>query len=137
MKYVDNRHLRRLASLGDLEASNTTIGTLPEDQRAAFITAHEAECSALRGPLWGIGRMKCCYSESSLQECEVQVEHFRPQKRLSGAGHLGNWWRAFDWRNLRLAHPTVNRRKTDYLSGKRVRKGSYFPIQDERIRATG
>jgi hypothetical protein len=79
--------------------------------------------------------MKCWYSEASLQECEGQVEHYRPKKRLSGAGHEGYWWRAFDWNNLRLAHPTVNRRKTDYLTGKLVGKGSYFPLRQEAHRA--
>jgi len=34
-----------------------------------------------------------------------------------------------------LAHPTVNRRKTDYLTGKRVGKGSYFPLRREASRA--
>jgi hypothetical protein len=79
--------------------------------------------------------MKCWYSEASLQQPEGQVEHYRPKKRLHGAGHAGYWWRAFDWKNLRLAHPTVNRRKTDYLTGKRAGKGSYFPIRDEGRRA--
>jgi hypothetical protein len=82
-----------------------------------------------------VGHAKCWYSEASLQECEGHVEHYRPKKRLHGAGHNGYWWKAFDWENLRLAHPTVNRRKTDYLSGKRVGKGSYFPIRDEACRA--
>ena len=63
------------------------------------------------------------------------MEHFRPKRRLSGAGHSGYWWGAFDWTNLRLAHPTVNRRVTDYLSGKKAGKGCYFPLRDEEQRA--
>jgi hypothetical protein len=135
MKYIDNRHLRRAVDLTQINASNAAIGNVPENERAAFIAQHEAECSALRGGLWGLGHMKCWYSEASLQQAEGHVEHYRPKRRLSGAGHGGYWWRTFDWRNLRLAHPTVNRRKTDYLSGKRVGKGSYFPIRDENSRA--
>jgi len=134
---VDIQHLRRLNNLETLNASNTAIAALADDAtRNAFLDQHEAECSALRDALWAIGHMKCWYSEASLQQCEGHVEHYRPKRRLSGARHGGYWWRAFDWRNLRLAHPTVNRRKTDYLSGKRVGKGSYFPLRDEARRAS-
>ncbi|MGC1686428.1 MAG: hypothetical protein WA734_12465 [Candidatus Acidiferrales bacterium] len=34
-----------------------------------------------------------------------------------------------------MAHPTVNRRKTDYLTGRLVGKGSYFPLRYETHRA--
>ncbi len=136
MRYVDHRHLRRLADLAQINASNVAIATIPADERSAFINTHDHECSDLRGALWGLGSMKCWYSEASLQQPEGQVEHYRPKKRLHGAGHGGYWWRAFDWQNLRLAHTTVNRRKTDYLTGKRAGKGSYFPIRDEARRAT-
>jgi hypothetical protein len=135
MRPVDHQHLRRVVDLTQLDASNAAIAQLAEGERRKFIDNHDAECSALRGPLWAIGNMKCWYSEASLQECEGQVEHYRPKKRLSKAGHDGYWWRAFDWRNLRLAHPTVNRRKTDYLTGKLVGKGSYFPLRNEAHRA--
>lgn len=136
MRLVDNQQLRRAADLSQLDACNTEIALVPEEERKAFISEHEAECSAIRDALWSIGQMKCWYSEASLQQCEGQVEHYRPKRRLSGTGHDGYWWRAFDWTNLRLAHPTVNRRKTDYLSGKRVGKGSYFPLRDETARAS-
>jgi hypothetical protein len=135
MRPIDNKQLRRVINLQPLEASNAAIAATPADERRGFIDAHEAECSATRNGLWTIGDMKCWYSEASLQEPEGQVEHYRPKKRLTGAGHGGYWWRAFDWRNLRLAHPTVNRRKTDYLTGKRVGKGSYFPLRNEGARA--
>jgi hypothetical protein len=135
MRPIDNQHLRRAVNLHQLNGSNAAISQVPEDARRAFMDAHDAECSAVRGGLWAIGNMKCWYSEASLQEPEGQVEHYRPKRRLTGAAHGGYWWRAFDWRNFRLAHPTVNRRKTDYLSGKRVGKGSYFPLRDEATRA--
>jgi len=135
MRYVDHRHLRRAANLTPLNTSNAAIVNIPPAERSAFIDAHDHECSDLRDPLWGLGSMKCWYSEASLQQPEGQVEHYRPKKRLHGAVHGGYWWRAFDWRNLRLAHTTVNRRKTDYLTGKRAGKGSYFPLRDENQRA--
>jgi hypothetical protein len=132
---IDHQHLRRVAILTQLNASNAAIAEVAAGDRGAFIDQHEAECSALRGPLWGIGNMKCWYSEASLQQPEGHVEHYRPKKSVSGAAHDGYWWRAFDWKNLRLAHPTVNRRKTDYLTGKLVGKGSYFPLRQEAHRA--
>lgn len=137
MKPIAQQHLRRACDLQQLDASNAAIAAVPAAERSAFIEAHESECSAIRGALWGLGHMKCWYSEASLQQCEGHVEHYRPKRRPTGAvGHAGYWWRAFDWKNLRLAHPTVNLRKTDYLSGKRVGKGSYFPLRDESQRAT-
>lgn len=135
MRYINHRQLRRFANLTTLQASHTAIAGEALENRKKFIEDHEAECSAMRNALWTVGCAKCWYSEASLQEPEGQVEHYRPKKRLSGAGHDGYWWRAFDWENLRLAHPTVNRRKTDYLTGKRVGKGSYFPLRDEASRA--
>jgi 5-methylcytosine-specific restriction endonuclease McrA len=133
---INNRQLPRNAKLGLLRASSIAIGNeRTNKKRKAFIDEHEAECSAIRRGLWVVGNWKCWYSEASLQEPEGQVEHYRPKKRLSGASHTGYWWRAFDWTNLRLAHPTVNRRKTDYLTGKRAGKGSYFPLRHEARRA--
>lgn len=132
---VDHQHLRRACDLTQLNGSNVAIASVPDSGRKAFIDEHESECSATRGALWAIGHMKCWYSEASLQECEGHVEHFRPKRRLSGGRHDGYWWRVFDWTNLRLAHPTVNRRKTDYLTGKRVGKGSYFPLRQPARRA--
>lgn len=135
MRPIDHQHLRRAANLLQLKACDEAIKQVDEAERGDFISKHQDECSAIRGALWAIGHMKCWYSEATLQECEGQVEHYRPKKRLAGAGHAGYWWRAFDWTNLRLAHPTVNRRKTDYLTGKRAGKGSYFPLRDEGHRA--
>src|SRR5438105_11823130 len=110
MRPIEQRHLRRFANLDQLRASNATLAALPNGERKDFINAHEAECSAVRNALWALSHAKCWYSEASIQEPEGQVEHYRPKRRLHGAGHDGYWWRALDWENLRLAHPTVNRR---------------------------
>lgn len=136
MRPVDNTHLVRAANLGQLNASNVAIAAIPAADRRVFINEHEAECSAVRTGLWAIGYMKCWYSEAQLQEGEGHVEHYRPKRRLWGAEHDGYWWRAFDWRNLRLAHSAVNLRRTDYLTKRKVGKGSYFPLQDPNARAT-
>ncbi len=135
MKLIDNRHLRRAVNLDAINASNAAIGAVVEAARGDFIEEHKEEWSALRTGLWAIGNMKCWYSEATLQEGEGHVEHFRPKGRLSGAVHPGYWWRAFDWRNLRLAHPTVNFRREDYLTKRKMGKGSYFPLRDPVHRA--
>lgn len=136
MRPIDNAHLVRAANVATLNASNAAIANVGEAARNDFINEHESECSAVRTGLWAVGCMKCWYSEAQLQEGEGHVEHYRPKKKLSGVAHYGYWWRAFDWQNLRLAHPTVNLRKTDYLTKRKVGKGSYFPLRDPNTRAT-
>lgn len=136
MKYIDHRQVRRFIDLAPIQAANTEIAGVADAERSKFIDDHQALASALRNALWAVSNTKCWYSEASLQEVEGQVEHYRPKKRVTGIQHTGYWWRAFDWRNLRLAHPTVNRRVTDYLTGKRAGKGGYFPLRNEDQRAS-
>jgi hypothetical protein len=135
MRPIDNRHLRRAADLNTINASNTAIVAVDEAGRDEFIDEHKKEWSDLRTGLWAVGCMKCWYSEASLQEGEGHVEHFRPKGRLSGTRHRGYWWRTFDWQNLRLAHATVNLRKEDYLTKRKMGKGSYFPLRNPDRRA--
>jgi len=136
MRPIDNRHLRRATNLEAISASNAAIGAVAEANRDGFIEEHKEEWRALRTGLWAVGCMKCWYSEATLQEGEGHVEHFRPKGRLSGAVHGGYWWRAFDWQNLRLAHPTVNLRREDYLTKRKMGKGSYFPLRNPAHRAS-
>jgi hypothetical protein len=135
MRYIAQKHLQRFADLAPIRAANAEIRAAADDCRAAVLDAREAPCSALRSQLWQLSSAKCWYSEASLLEGEGQVEHYRPKRRLWGAEHPGYWWRAFDWRNLRLAHPIANKRMTDYVTRRKAGKGSYFPIQDESQRA--
>jgi|ERR1700722_1462644 len=136
MRPIDNRLLRRATNLDAINASNAAISAIPDADRDTFIDDHKEEWRALRPGLWLIGSMKCWYSEAVLQEGEGHVEHFRPKGRLSGAVHGGYWWRAFDWHNVRLAHPTVNLRREDYLAKRKMGKGSYFPLRNPDRRAT-
>ena len=135
MKSINIRHLLRLAELTDINAAKEEITLLDEGDRKDYIDQNANIWSALRESLWALGNCKCWYSESSLQHQEGHVEHYRPKKRLWGDKHSGYWWRAFDWTNLRIAHPTVNLRVTDYLSGKKAGKGGYFPLRDGIPRA--
>ena len=135
MRPVPYRQLRRLTNLQELNDAKQAILTCSEVGRSRFIDDNASKCSNLRHDLWVLGCAKCWYSEASLQECEGQVEHFRPKKSVAGEDHGGYWWLAFDWTNLRLAHPTVNRRKTDYLTGEKRGKGTYFPLKSGTVRA--
>lgn len=135
MRYINNRHLRRLADLSEIEAAKREIDGLEESARSQYMDEHSGKWTGLRYALWTLGCGKCWYSEAALQEQEGHIEHFRPKKRLWGSDHSGYWWRAFDWTNLRVAHPTVNLRVTDYLSGKKAGKGSYFPLREGNQRA--
>jgi len=139
MRYVDKRQLRRLVDLTDIDNAKAEILTLPECDRGDFIDNNGTRWSALKLGLWQLGNMKCWYSEDELQEQQGHVEHFRPKKKphgLNGEPHHGYWWRAFDWNNYRLSHPTSNVRIKDYLTGKKVGKGAYFPLKIGDTRAT-
>lgn len=135
MRYISHRHLQRIAKLDDLRAAEKELKAADPKERAAVMKKHDAVCSAVRTKLWLLGAGKCWYSEAILTEGEGHVEHYRPKRRLWGVSHDGYWWRAFDWTNLRLAHPIANKRMTDYVTGRKGGKGSYFPIKDEAHRA--
>lgn len=138
MRYIKLKELRRTADLNDISQANRDITELVEPERGQFIDGNGEKWSALKGELWRLGDLKCWYSEAKLQAQQGHVEHFRPKKKphgLNGAQHEGYWWRAFDWENFRLAHPTSNIRVTDYLTGVKAGKGSYFPLKSGSPRA--
>lgn len=135
MRFINKKHLTRLVNMTDIDALNAEIADAGVTDKGKFIDDHDGGWSYLKGALWTLGSGKCWFSEAVIQKDQGQVEHFRPKKRLSGASHAGYWWRAFDWTNFRLAHPTVNIRITDYLTGKKAGKGGYFPLRDDALRA--
>lgn len=138
MRYIDNRQLLRLKDLTDINSAKAEITALPEAERSNYIDDNGSRWSALKTELWTIGNMKCWYSEAVIQRQEGHVEHYRPKKKphgLNGEQHPGYWWRAFDWTNFRIAHPTSNVRITDYLTGKVAGKGAYFPLREGCVRA--
>jgi len=119
-----------LAALKDqLAAINDPQG------RADFIRRHAGAWTALRPAMWGLNGCKCWYSEAMLQVQQGHIEHYRPKSGVAGEDHSGYWWRAFDWTNFRLAHPTVNVRVTDYLTGALAGKGTYFPLRPGCVHA--
>jgi hypothetical protein len=137
MRYINKKHLQRLANLRQLNAAHEAMCQIHnEDERTAFIDAHMSEWGDLRYALWTLGCGKCWYSEAVLQYQQGHVEHFRPKKKVATEKHCGYWWDAFDAGNLRFAHPTTNIRVTDYLTGQKAGKGTYFPLKNPSARAT-
>lgn len=136
MRHIAKSHLQRLVDLSSLEKACKDIAAIEDpDLRAQFIVDNAELWSKIKPALWNLGCCKCWYSEAVLQQQEGHVEHYRPKKRVASARHSGYWWDAFDWNNLRLAHPTVNVRVTDYLTGLKAGKGTYFPLHDPDRRA--
>jgi hypothetical protein len=73
---------------------------------------------------------KCWYTETKFGGDYQEVEHYRPKKgtkNRDGKDHLthsGYYWLAFELSNYRLCKSRPNRKK-----------GTFFPIVDERFRA--
>lgn len=80
--------------------------------------------------LSGLAFDKCWYTETFFGGDYQEVEHFRPKKLTKGAdgkavpNHLGYYWLAFEVSNYRLCKSRPNRKK-----------GTFFPILNERLRA--
>jgi hypothetical protein len=138
---IQNSELRRLAprnlfdALEDAQQAMSQLAT--EKEKRDYIDAHSDVYSQLRQWLWQTGHLKCWYSEAKLPEGVGEVEHFRPKRLVwkSQPPHSGYLWLAFDWRNLRLAHPLVNKRRPDYSTKQMAGKGCYFPLLREELRA--
>jgi len=141
MRHVDLEQLRRVAKralFDELAAAMDALGLMSTDQeRRDYIEKNGSKCSAFLHPLWMIGFGKCWYSEAKLPADAGEVEHFRPKRKVwkSTPPHGGYWWKAFDWRNFRLAHPLVNKRRKDYSTEQQAGKGCYFPLRHEERRA--
>lgn len=73
---------------------------------------------------------KCWYTETKFGGDYQEVEHFRPKKGTKNSdgkeheSHHGYYWLAFDLSNYRLCKSRPNRKK-----------GTFFPIINERLRA--
>ena len=141
MRHIDLNQLRRFAKRSEFDALETAIKELAAQankaDRGKYIKANSAKWSAFQYPLWMIGFGKCWYSEAILEANAGEVEHFRPKQQVwKSALPDGYWWHTFNWRNFRLAHPLVNKTRTDYSTEQKAGKGCYFPLRHEDHRAT-
>src|SRR5262249_54461258 len=135
MRPINNRQLRRAVTFDGLQAASETVGRANEMTWENYLRNNPDEAANLRTWLWALGSMKCWFSEAILQQGEGHIEHFRPKGKMSGTNHPGYKWRMVDWKNFRLAHPTVNFRKKDFRTRQLAGKGSCFPLRDPGRRA--
>lgn len=137
MRHVKSDQLPKLIDLSAINAAKAELALITDaEKRSEFIKKNASKWTALRHALWGLNGCKCWYSEAIIQADQGHVEHYRPKSGVAGETHTGYWWRAFDWTNFRLAHPTSNVRITDYLTGALAGKGTYFPLKSGCARAT-
>ena len=83
---------------------------------------------------------KCWYTESPQEGTDVDVDHFRPKRRVAERvgeddGHPGYWWLAYDPRNYRYSCIYANRLRRDLETDLVGGKADRFPIDDEAARA--
>ncbi len=83
---------------------------------------------------------KCWYTESPQQGTDVDVDHYRPKKRVAEVNakdnpHPGYWWLAFKLENYRYSCIVANRRRRDVETDRTGGKADHFPIWNEQNRA--
>lgn len=138
------RHIKNSDLLGHIkdawlseasDALQALEGKTPEERRA-FINDNGEIWSGVKSAMAQLSHQKCWYSERRIAVTELEVDHFRPKNRVTGAipPHKGYWWLAFDWKNFRLAYSLINKRRTDAREENVQGKGCYFPLIDENAR---
>lgn len=138
------RHIRQNDLMGSIsdawsEGSKTALEMLKTkriEERRDFFIKNYTIWSNLKTAMAALSHDKCWYSEKRIAVSELEVDHFRPKSRVTGATppHKGYWWLAFDWKNFRLAYSLINKRRTDSREGDVQGKGCYFPLVDETTR---
>jgi hypothetical protein len=138
------RHIKQNDLMGSIsdawsEGADAALETLKNkaaDERRDFINKKYAIWSELKAAMAALSHEKCWYSEKRIAVSELEIDHFRPKSRVTGAAspHKGYWWLAFHWKNFRLAYSLINKRRTDFREGDVQGKGCYFPLIDEAAR---
>jgi hypothetical protein len=119
--------------------------------KLALLSAEDAAARAIilkKNEIWGevkgelrkISHGKCWYTESPQLGTDVDVDHFRPKKRVAercaeGDTHPGYWWLAYDLHNYRYSCIVANRLRRDIETDVVGGKADRFPIADEAARA--
>ena len=80
---------------------------------------------------------KCWYCESRLKRSPTPIDHYRPKNSVKEApNHGGYWWLAYSWKNYRFACTHCNSYGSAQSRGVAGGKSDYFPLWDEKKRAT-
>jgi hypothetical protein len=122
-----------------LKALSDALDKIDEKHaRKAFIKAHAAEWSEVRGELSLMSHKKCWYTEAREGVSLYQTDHFRPHGRAKQAlkkFEEGYCWLAFDIENYRIVGVLTNTQNQEH-SDETVGKGDWFPLLEPDKRAT-
>ncbi len=144
MRYI-NYNPETLGIPDDLRerARNLTNDLLAEndpEQRKGIIDSNRDLWRNIKPYLEELFYGKCWYTESPQQGTDVDVDHFRPKKRVcelvgEQPPSYGYWWLAFNFENYRYSCIYANRCRKDIENGSAGGKADHFPLCDESRRA--
>lgn len=103
-------------------AATTAVCGSPVATRGEKMEQLKSVYQALRDHLLWLFHNKCAYCEVDYRSAPVQVEHFRPKRKVTGASdHPGYYWVMFDAENLLPSCARCNNKKRNA-----------FPVQGTR-----
>ncbi|NRE97390.1 hypothetical protein HRF84_20500 [Klebsiella variicola] len=109
-------------------------------KRSELIEKNQEHWKVIKPILAKLFNYKCWYTEAPQQGTDIDVDHFRPKKRVQEtlstvSPHSGYWWLAFQLDNYRISCIVANRRRTDVETGMTGGKADHFPLCEEMNRA--
>ncbi|MEN4880440.1 hypothetical protein ABEI17_06900 [Pantoea agglomerans] len=122
------------------ELSASLLAAQDMKQRSDIIDKNQDHWKAVKPLLASLFNYKCWYTEAPQQGTDVDVDHFRPKKRVqetlsTATPHEGYWWLTFSLQNYRLSCIVANRRRTDVETGVTGGKADHFPLCEVNRRA--
>lgn len=122
------------------QLSDSLVAERDEKKRSEIINKNQEHWKVVKPLLGALFNYKCWYTEAPQQGTDVDVDHFRPKKRVqetlsTATPHDGYWWLAFCLQNYRYSCIVANRRRTDVETGVTGGKADHFPLCDEGKRA--
>ncbi|GGI93793.1 hypothetical protein GCM10007978_34220 [Shewanella hanedai] len=122
------------------QLTDSLLAAKDEGERSDIINKNQEHWKAIKPVLATLFNHKCWYTEAPQAGTDVDVDHFRPKKRVqetlkTTVPHGGYWWLAFCLQNYRFSCIVANRRRTDVETGKTGGKADHFPLCEEASRA--
>lgn len=122
------------------ELTQSLIKEKDPSKRALLIEKNQNHWKEIKPLLAKLFHKKCWYTEAPQLGTDVDVDHYRPKKRVqetikNETPHEGYWWLAFSLENYRYSCIVANRRRTDIKTGETGGKADHFPLINETARA--
>lgn len=122
------------------ELTKALLAAPDAQQRSEIIGQNQDHWRLVKPILAQLFNHKCWYTEAPQQGTDVDVDHYRPKKRVQETigevnPHNGYWWLAFQLDNYRYSCIVANRRRTDVETGTTGGKADHFPVLSEASRA--